>query len=83
MILVLKIYRFTNPCYGAASEWRVEKPLGIVAFWPPNQAEPQLHWKHWNQRLYWAMVSKHGLVSSDYYFDVTLTEAHIIALEDN
>ena len=23
------------------------EPLGIGAFWPPNQAEPQLLWEHW------------------------------------
>ena len=54
-----------------------KNPLGIVAFWPPNQAEPQLLWEHWKQRFHWAMVAKHGLVSSEYYFASTLTEAQI------
>ena len=67
----------TIPCYGAVSRWRGEKPLGNVAFWPPNQAESQLLWEHWKQRFHWAMVAKHGLVSSEFYFASTLTEAQI------
>ena len=48
-----------------------------MEFWPPNQAEPQLLWEHWKQRFHWAMVAKHGLVSSEFYFPSTLTEAQI------
>ena len=59
-----------------------ENPLEIVAFWPPNQAEPQLLWEHWKQRFHWAMVAKHGLVLSEYYFASTLTEAQINDLGD-
>ena len=59
-----------------------KNPLGIVAFWPPNQAEPQLLWEHWKQRIHWAMVAGHGLVSSEYYFPLTLTEAQITGLGD-
>ena len=59
-----------------------ENPLEIVAFWPPNQPEPQLLWEHWKQRFHWAMVAKHGLVSSEYYFASTLTEAQITDLGD-
>ena len=59
-----------------------KNPLGIVAFWPPNQAEPQLLWEHWKQRFHWAMVAKHGLVSSEFYFASTLTEAQINDLGD-
>ena len=58
------------------------KPLEIVAFWPPNQAEPQPLWEHWKQRFHWAMVAKHGLVLSEYYFASTLTEAQINDLGD-
>ena len=54
-----------------------KNPLGIVAFWPSNQAEPQLLWEHWKQRFPWAMVAKHGLVASEFYFASTLTEAQI------
>ena len=57
-------------------------PLGIVAFWPPNQAEPQLLWEHWKPRFHWAMVAKHGLVSSELYFASTLTEAQINDLRE-
>ena len=53
-----------------------------VAFWPPNQAKPQLLWKHWKQRFHWALVAKHVLVSSNYYFDATLTETQITAPGD-
>ena len=67
----------TIPCYGAASRWWGKNPLGIVAFWPPNQAEPQLLWEHWKQKFHWAMVAKHGSVSSEFYFPSTLTEAQI------
>ena len=73
---------FIIPCYGAVSGWRGENPFGIVAFWPPNQAEPQLLWEHWKQRFHWAMVAKHGLVSSEFYFASTLTEAQIDDLGD-
>ena len=59
-----------------------EKPLGIVAFWPPNQAEPQLLREHWKQRFHWTMVAKHGRVSSEYYFDSNLTETQVTALKD-
>ena len=59
-----------------------KNPLGIVAFWPPNQAEPQLLWEQWKQRFHWAMVAKHGIVSSEYYFASTLTEAQITDLGD-
>ena len=48
-----------------------------MAFWPPNQAEPQLLWEHWKQSFHWAMVAKHVLVSSKFYFPSTLTEAQI------
>ena len=44
--------------------------------------EPQLLWEHWKQRFHWAMVAKHGLVSSEYYFASTLTEAQITDLGD-
>ena len=50
-----------------------EKPLGIVAFWPPNQAEPQLLWDYGKQRFNWA--SEFYFHASEFYFPSTLTEA--------
>ena len=48
-----------------------KNPLGIVALW-----------EHWKQRFHWAMVAKHGLVSSEYYFASRLTEAQINDMGD-
>ena len=64
------------------ADGRGKNRLGFVAFWRPNQAEPHLLWEHWKQRFNWAMVAKHGLFSSEYYFASTLTEAQITGLGD-
>ena len=53
-----------------------------MAFWPPNQTEPQLLWELGKKRFHWALVAKHGLVSSEYYFASALTEAQITGLGD-
>ena len=78
----LQPYRFDYPLLWRSQQMEGGKPLGIVAFWPPNQAEPQLLWEHWKQRFHWAVVAKHGLVSSEYYLASTLTEAQITGLGD-
>ena len=59
-----------------------EKPFWNCCILAPNQAEPKLLWQHWKQRFLWAMMAKHELLSSDYYFSATLTETQITALGD-